>query len=70
MITADASMYRSKHAGRNRVSGVPVPVMDDAVIGRSATGESVDAPLDAVRDPDGATGDPAGAAREPADNSV
>jgi diguanylate cyclase (GGDEF)-like protein len=25
MITADASMYRSKRAGRNRVTGVPVP---------------------------------------------
>ena len=25
MITADTSMYRSKRAGRNRVSGVPVP---------------------------------------------
>jgi diguanylate cyclase (GGDEF)-like protein len=27
MITADSSMYRSKRAGKNRVTGVPVPVM-------------------------------------------
>ncbi|HEY8439610.1 MAG TPA: GGDEF domain-containing protein [Candidatus Limnocylindrales bacterium] len=29
MITADTSMYRSKRAGKNRVSGVPIP--DDGV---------------------------------------
>jgi diguanylate cyclase (GGDEF)-like protein len=45
MITADSSMYRSKRAGKNRVTGVPivndaVPVMDDAVIARSI--EAVD----------------------------
>jgi predicted signal transduction protein with EAL and GGDEF domain len=61
MITADASMYRSKHAGRNRVSGVPV--MDEEVIGRSATGEPAEAPRSATREPAEAT-------REPADNSV
>jgi diguanylate cyclase (GGDEF)-like protein len=75
MITADASMYRSKHAGRNRVSGVPV--MDDSVIGRSATEEPAAAPADVVRKPARAkrvpaeaAHDPAEAAREPADNSV
>jgi diguanylate cyclase (GGDEF)-like protein len=46
MITADSSMYRSKRAGKNRVTGVPVmndavPVMDDAVIARSI--DAVDA---------------------------
>jgi diguanylate cyclase (GGDEF)-like protein len=34
MITADASMYRSKRSGKNRVTGVPV--MDAAAAGRSA----------------------------------
>jgi len=54
-------MYRSKHAGRNRVSGVPV--MDEEVIGRSATAELAEVPPDAVRES-------AEAAREQADNSV
>jgi diguanylate cyclase (GGDEF)-like protein len=45
MITADSSMYRSKRAGKNRVTGVPV--MDDAAVGRP-TGEE---PVDAIREP-------------------
>ena len=35
MITADASMYRSKRSGKNRVTGVPV--MDVAAVGRPST---------------------------------
>jgi diguanylate cyclase (GGDEF)-like protein len=42
MIAADTSMYRSKRAGKNRVTGVPivtgVPVMDASVIGTPAPG--------------------------------
>jgi hypothetical protein len=34
MITADASMYRSKRSGKNRVTGVPV--MDVEAAGRPA----------------------------------
>jgi diguanylate cyclase (GGDEF)-like protein len=54
MITADQSMYHSKRAGKNRVTGVPV--MDEAVIGGPP-------PADAAREP-------AEAIREPADKSV
>jgi diguanylate cyclase (GGDEF)-like protein len=66
MITADTSMYRSKHAGKNRVTGVPlasgVPVMDRSVTAAAPGGEPA-APAE----------DAAGAAdpeREPADQSV
>jgi diguanylate cyclase (GGDEF)-like protein len=40
MITADSSMYRSKRAGKNRVTGVPV--MDQAAMARGAAGESIE----------------------------
>ena len=72
MITADTSMYRSKRAGKNRVTGVPV--MDDSVLGRPALDQppltspeaSADAaPVEAA--PVAASPD---AVREPADNSV
>jgi diguanylate cyclase (GGDEF)-like protein len=68
MITADASMYRSKHAGRNRVSGVPVRAED--VIGHSATGELAEVPPDVILESSDAPPDPAEATRGPADNSV
>ncbi|HEY3165540.1 MAG TPA: GGDEF domain-containing protein [Candidatus Limnocylindrales bacterium] len=40
MITADSSMYRSKRAGKNRVTGVPV--MDESVVGRPDHDGSID----------------------------
>jgi diguanylate cyclase (GGDEF)-like protein len=50
MITADSSMYRSKRAGKNRVTGVPV--MDDAAVGRPADAEPGDAEsVEAIREP-------------------
>jgi diguanylate cyclase (GGDEF)-like protein len=74
MITADASMYRSKHAGRNRVSGVPVmddaviPVMDDAVVARSIGDAPIsDGPIDVAPGP---VPVPAGARRKRSDKSV
>ena len=65
MITADNSMYRSKRAGKNRVTGVPV--MDEAVVGRPvdegpAAGQANEPP-DPPRERTDAT-------REPADKSV
>ena len=44
MITADSSMYRSKRAGKNRVTGVPV--MDESVVGRV----DPDAPTEGARE--------------------
>ncbi len=58
MITADSSMYRSKRAGKNRVTGVPV--MDEAAVGRPAAAEPLDKSV----------GEPAEPIREPADKSV
>jgi diguanylate cyclase (GGDEF)-like protein len=71
MITADTSMYRSKRAGKNRVTGVPgaagvggVPVMDESVVGRpAAVPEPGPGPLEPIE----AASD---ALREPADKSV
>ena len=57
MITADASMYHSKRAGKNRVTGVPV--MDDAAVGRSAPHERAGPPRERTA-----------AVRESADKSV
>ncbi|HLO35740.1 MAG TPA: GGDEF domain-containing protein [Candidatus Deferrimicrobium sp.] len=45
MITADASMYRSKRAGKNRVTGVPV--MDESVASATVPPE----PVEAAREP-------------------
>jgi diguanylate cyclase (GGDEF)-like protein len=68
MITADSSMYRSKRAGKNRVTGVPastpagVPVMatpDEPAV--------VDAPAD---EPAAGRRAPAARSRKPADKSV
>jgi diguanylate cyclase (GGDEF)-like protein len=73
MITADNSMYRSKRAGKNRVTGVPV--MDEALVGRPA-GEELAAPSgDGTGDPPldesrGALRKPAKASRQSADKSV
>jgi diguanylate cyclase (GGDEF)-like protein len=82
MITADASMYRSKHAGRNRVSGVPVmddavvpvmddavvPVMDEAVVARPIAGAPItDGPIEVAQGP---VPEPAGARRKRSDKSV
>jgi diguanylate cyclase (GGDEF)-like protein len=61
MITADNSMYRSKRAGKNRVTGVPV--MDQAVVGRPAADELAAAPGDGPGD--GPADDGAGALRKP-----
>ena len=64
MITADASMYHSKRAGKNRVTGVPV--MDDAAIGRPALD-------DPTAPPPGASDQPlerTATLRESADKSV
>jgi diguanylate cyclase (GGDEF)-like protein len=61
MIAADTSMYRSKRAGKNRVTGVPV--MDESIAARQAPldrGEPVEVPADVVADP----------VREAADKSV
>jgi len=41
MITADNSMYHSKRAGKNRVTGVPV--MDESVVAHSNADEPVEA---------------------------
>jgi len=66
MITADTSMYRSKRAGKNRVTGVPV--MDEAATGRPAPdGVPTPEPVKAGRGVKRATIE---AAREPADRSV
>jgi len=74
MITADASMYRSKHAGRNRVSGVPVmdeaviPVMDEPVVARPfADAPIADGPIEVAPGP---VPEPAGARRKRSDKSV
>jgi diguanylate cyclase (GGDEF)-like protein len=58
MITADSSMYRSKRAGKNRVTGVPV--MDESIVAGPPAGDA--AKIAAEDAPE--------AAREPADNSV
>jgi len=62
MIAADSSMYRSKRAGKNRVTGVPV--MDEAVVAAVPPAGPLDiaptAPTEPVDD----------AVREPADKSV
>jgi len=47
MIAADTSMYRSKRAGKNRVTGVPV--MDESVAVRPTAGEPAKAPAKPVR---------------------
>jgi hypothetical protein len=61
MITADTSMYHSKRAGKNRVTGVPV--MDQSIAGPAAG----DGPAAAAPDDDR---EPIEAQREPADKSV
>ncbi|MEA2518824.1 MAG: hypothetical protein QOF49_904 [Chloroflexota bacterium] len=68
MITADSSMYHSKRAGKNRVTGVPV--MDEAAIGRS--GPVPEAPAAAPTEPplERAAKVPAAVRRGPADKSV
>ncbi|MEO5940592.1 MAG: GGDEF domain-containing protein, partial [Candidatus Limnocylindrales bacterium] len=48
MIAADTSMYRSKRAGKNRVTGVPV--MDASVAGRPSAGEPTNASAKPVRE--------------------
>ena len=58
MIAADTSMYRSKRAGKNRVTGVPV--MDESVAARPAAGEPAKVPAKV----------PAKPARKAADKSV
>jgi hypothetical protein len=61
MIAADTSMYRSKRAGKNRVTGIPV--MDESIAARQAPldrGDPVEVPADVVADP----------VREAADKSV
>jgi diguanylate cyclase (GGDEF)-like protein len=72
MITADNSMYHSKRAGKNRVTGVPV--MDEAAIGVPAPDVPLDIPLEAPaaakRKPRVVEPKPADAVREPADKSV
>ena len=72
MITADTSMYRSKRAGKNRVTGVPV--MDDAVLGRPALDQppltSPEASADAAPAETAPVAASPDAVREPADNSV
>ncbi|MBA2721233.1 MAG: GGDEF domain-containing protein [Chloroflexi bacterium] len=72
MITADSSMYRSKRAGKNRVTGVPV--MDEAAVGRAGSSEPA-GPVEPVAPdesggPDGTTREPAVVVRERADNTV
>jgi diguanylate cyclase (GGDEF)-like protein len=73
MITADNSMYRSKRAGKNRVTGVPV--MDDSVVARPA-GEEPAAAADEgsgvgpAAEAKGALPEPASASRKSADKSV
>jgi diguanylate cyclase (GGDEF)-like protein len=62
MIAADTSMYRSKRSGKNRVTGVPV--MDESVAVRAATGEVAEAPAEAPLET------PAGAVGGAADKSV
>jgi diguanylate cyclase (GGDEF)-like protein len=64
MITADSSMYHSKRAGKNRVTGVPV--MDEAAVGRAMPGVGRTTP-DLAAPP---AKEPAGARRGPADKSV
>jgi diguanylate cyclase (GGDEF)-like protein len=73
MITADNSMYRSKRAGKNRVTGVPV--MDEAVVGKPAGEEPVAPSGDGPGDAPAADGQdivraPAKASRQKADKSV
>ena len=68
MITADNSMYHSKRAGKNRVTGVPV--MDQTVVGVPTAEAPVEAPPVVKRKPRAAPPAPADAPREPADNSV
>jgi diguanylate cyclase (GGDEF)-like protein len=63
MITADSSMYRSKRAGKNRVTGVPVPVM----MGEDAQ-DDVEPGADETEPGRGARRP--GRSREPADKSV
>ncbi|MDQ3127739.1 MAG: GGDEF domain-containing protein [Chloroflexota bacterium] len=63
MITADASMYHSKRAGKNRVTGVPV--MDAGAVGRSPENDPTSPP-----DPAGPPLERTVAVREPADKSV
>jgi len=68
MITADNSMYHSKRAGKNRVTGVPV--MDQTVVGMPAADAAVAAPPVAKGKSKVAAREPTAAEREPADNSV
>jgi diguanylate cyclase (GGDEF)-like protein len=68
MITADNSMYHSKRAGKNRVTGVPV--MDQTVVGVPAADAPVAAPPVVKRKSKVAERGPTEAEREPADNSV
>jgi diguanylate cyclase (GGDEF)-like protein len=68
MITADSSMYHSKRAGKNRVTGVPV--MDESVNGVPAAEGPAKAPPVVKRKPRTAGHEPTDAAREPADKSV
>ena len=58
MIAADTSMYRSKRAGKNRVTGIPV--MDESIAGRQAPVETGEVPATVPADP----------VREAADKSV
>jgi len=73
MITADNSMYRSKRAGKNRVTGVPV--MDETVVARPTGEEPVATPDDgsgvgpAAEDQDPLR-EPATTSRKRADKSV
>ena len=49
MIAADSSMYRSKRAGKNRVTGVPF--VGDTVVPLPASDESIEGPPAPVREP-------------------
>jgi diguanylate cyclase (GGDEF)-like protein len=73
MIAADASMYRSKRAGKNRVTGVPVtavPVMDETVVARPAADEPIVVAPPVLEPVAPAVPEPAAPRRKRSDKSV
>ena len=56
MITADSSMYTSKRAGKNRVTGVPVMVPEDRLGEETDRGSDIVASLEANLRAQGASG--------------
>jgi diguanylate cyclase (GGDEF)-like protein len=56
MITADSSMYRSKRAGKNRVTGVPVMVTEEVPAEVADRGTDIVANLEANLEAQGASG--------------